>query len=302
MAKSKTQFHKHFDTWGEFLEFVEGPAVEGQRVFENSQGEERFSYNGGWFKTQNFAEATALAHNGWSDGVEKCKAIAQPLIDRLSIMIERPEIRYDVCPGIDYDMGLVVTGDPEHWMSYEYQTVEGEGNRLVRITFDCTVSSGISAEIIQAKGAVLAALVELLELGGNRVEVVCLPIRTGHGYAYEPKHENYTAYASVVVKRFEQPLDMNRLMFAFAHPSMLRRIGFRFAENCPVAVQNAMGASYGSCIKEQPTEPETRCDIFIGSSIYGDPVWTNTESTQKWLLSNLKKQGIILKEQAKETV
>ncbi len=288
---------KHFDNWIDLLEYVKEPStVTG--VLQKQAASIQSKYNGGyaWYGTNSFEEAYELGMKGWKEGQDEALKISQPLIERMVNFIERPDIMYDV-EGIGIDMGRFNAGDPEPFIRFQTEIVEVQAMpRLIRIVFNNSASAGIPKETITAKGAVITVLVELLEFAGHRVEVINLPYCV-RGSGAEGK-AGITYMAGVKVKPFDQPLEMARLMFAMAHPSMLRRFGFRIAEKTSPECQKSLEWGYGI-----PADPTPECleeygykaDLFIQSQGSWQVQWTNAESTQKWLIQTLKEQGVKLK-------
>ena len=270
----KTSHRFSFDSWGDMIDQAENakPSVEGPRE----------SHKFGWWSgTPTFAEAVDFARNGWKDGVNRAAKIAEPLIDLVASQLCRDEYRYDFT-GIDFDMTRVLENDPESWIQHESVNVKAPG-KILRIVCNCFVSSGISESVIIARGAVIAALIQLLERGGFRVQfdLVC----AGKLRKYVTPQETWCT-----IKAPDQDLDLSRLIFAVAHPSMFRRIMFAIAETFPVDVRNAVvSGCYWS-----PSEALDQGDLYFGCAKWSDPNWANPTSARKWLAKTLQDQGIEL--------
>lgn len=100
---------------------------------------------------------------------------------------------------------------------------EGASNQkpIVRISVNIAASGSVSADSIINRGAAIVALIDKIQSEGQRVELIAV-LHADQG------RENFAA--SITVKRPEEPVDMDRVAFAFAHPSMLRRCLFRVME------------------------------------------------------------------------
>lgn len=286
--------YKHFETWGEFVEYVRQTPLKNQYDhFASITGD--YSFTG----TASYAEALKIAEEGWEQGRDQALKLAQPLINKLVQFIERPDIVYDV-EGNGYDIGRFCSDDPECAIKMENEIVEVPASpRLIRIVFDNLASGGIEKEILTAKGAAVAALIELLEFAGNRVELINLV----HATAIN-RSGPIAFMKSVIVKAFDQPLDMGRIIFAIAHPSMMRRLGFRVAELGSPAMQKRthVGSGYGyPAGPEQArllTEYNLTPDIYFSAAGLYDKQWRNEAATQKWVLETLKAQGVNVNEEA----
>jgi len=269
---------RHYESWGEFLAYVSRDIPQNNYLNSSKTGESDFC------GTPNWEAALELSRTGWLEGQSEANKIASPLFNSVSSMIERVDIVHDV-EGAQIDIARFLDGKPECWQRFETSYIDGVGYRVLRFTFNIAASGGISQATITAKGATMAALIQLLEYSGYRVQVDVL---WGCGNA-----NRIFIQPSVTVKRPDQPLDLPRLMFAMAHPSMPRRLLFRWAELMPKADQQELGFAYG-----YPDEiPEAdQGDIHIEKSFYPDSQWDNPESARKWVVEQLKKQGVTLRE------
>ncbi len=106
---------------------------------------------------------------------------------------------------------------------------------IVRIAVNVVCSGWVDAQDIINRGAAVIALIDKIQSEGQRVELVAFCHVEGRG--------DDRIIASVTVKRPEEPVDMDRIGFALAHPSMLRRAMFRVIEClCPYYL-----SGYGRC-------------------------------------------------------
>ena len=291
--------YRHFATWGEYLDFVKPHPREGKNgsgvLARNPNGREAGNYR--FRGTNTFDEAFDLAYNGWTAGQNEALKFSHPIIEKMVNYIERPDIVYDV-EGNTLDIGRYCSDDPECWIKFENEIVEVPSQpRLIRIVFNIAASCGISKEIMTAKGAAVAALIELLEFAGNRVEVILLPFCGSEVFTNNPADW----FNSVLVKAFDQPLDLARLIFAIAHPSSFRRLGFSLIENATPAVQESYRFCYGfpaDISAEVLTEYGLKADLYFASSAYGQPQWGNEQSVKEWIFKTLRAQGVQIKEEA----
>src|SRR6185295_6436941 len=122
-------------------------------------------------KAKDWNHVLQLAKDGWPEGLEKSKSISSVMFNDVSQMIERTDVNHDI-EGHAIDVSRFVDGEPECWLKFENVIQEAEsGNKLIRITFNCTVSAGVNTDTIIRKGATISALIELLEYAGHRVEL-----------------------------------------------------------------------------------------------------------------------------------
>lgn len=289
-------FIKRFTTWNEFVDYADNAPSEMSSLDRQSRTENDPHYYS-FVKAKDWKEVLSLARDGWPEGLKKVKEISGIMFNNVSQMIERVEVNHDI-EGHLIDVSRFVDGEPECWMKFEDVIQEAQsGNKLIRITFNCTVSSGVSTDVIVRKGAAIAALIELLEYSGHRVELILIeavaPSRSGT-FTDNPSPE---ILVYINLKTFDQNSDMANISYALAHPSVSRALMFSVAETAPEETRKKCGiykyGSYGS-----PTDiPKTeKGDIHIGHSRHGEPQWASEQAAEKWIIEQLAKQGVHLKE------
>lgn len=261
---------KYFPTWGDLLAFAEEHGGKGL----GSSTRTGDGYGVDWCGTANMQECLHLARNGWAEGMAQAEPLCAQITDKVTSLVDVDHVVYDV-EGIGLDVATYLNGEPECWQRFEKTTGEGHGVKHIRIVMDATVSGGIDKSIIVARGAAVAALIQGLEFSGCRVELEVLPLCNGAPWE-----------SRVLVKSADQDLDLSRVIFATAHPSMLRRIGFACQDGCPSRDNNS---GYGPC-----SNALEQGDIYIGGAMLGGVQWKNPESAIKWVLEQMVKQGVAL--------
>jgi len=292
----------HFDSWPEYVLYAQNQPTDMDQYYRASRRhEDGGGYGGDFSAVKTFDEAIVLANEGWKKGSNEMKTILEPVFNNISKMIERTEVNHDV-EGHAIDVGRFVDGEPECWMKFEDVLQEAEmGNKLIRITFNMCCSAGVSTKTIMRKGTAIAALCELLEYAGHRVEIILCDAngREGGFWLGSNKQDqklNFENY--IVVKPFQQNLDPSIVSMALAHPATFRRLEFSVMECLPADLRHeiGVGSGYGN-VAEVPKDKQG--DIHIGPSMLGEPQWNDDKALEKWILQQLEKQGIHLK---KETV
>lgn len=278
----------NFPSWGAFLD------VAGKRP--RTYGASRRTTERGFSGTPDFPSALALARDGWPEGRANVDKVSAELFNFISNDIQRENISFDV-HGDFIDVARFVDNEPECWGVFETVKARGEGVKLVRVLFNITASAGVSAKAMVAKGAVVTALVQLLEFAGHRVELtVCEGTKGDKGGQFVTR---------ILVKEFDQNLDLGRVAFAMAHPSMLRRLWFSLAENLvdregygeEFQREMEVGMGYGSPIDVKAEEGE----IYVGASstekgtATAEINWTNPKAARDWILEKLREQGVAIK-------
>ncbi len=274
------------DSWGEWLERAKNAPT----TCTNRTSRKTDRYQLDWTGTANFAQALTLARDGWKDGEQHVNRMSMPLFDMVSTMIERPYIIMDT-EGQDIDIAAYLDGEPECWQRTETRVSEGSGRRIFQLVYCGTVSAGIDTNVIIARGAALVALVQLLEYAGHGVEAIL---------AFSVSNSNAKSEQYVTIKSADQPVDTARLAFAFAHPSSFRRIAFSVQETLDETQRRMFGFGNYGMYGFPPFEALSQGDIYIGGASLYDAQWQTPESAQAWIIGQLQKQGITLKQMDKE--
>ena len=172
--------------------------------------------NNEWSGSDSLKQACELGTHGWHD--------IRPDVDKLIISLENIiestfgnqfETKFNVT-GDSGDIDRYLQGNPECMVDY-VDVPQTRMGRVVKVLINGTFNSGVEAEIIRQRGAMICTLVDIINRLGVGVEVYS-EIATANGNNY---HSMLTK-----LHDSQQLLDIDNLMFAIAHPSMLRRISF----------------------------------------------------------------------------
>lgn len=289
--KQGKQLKERFDSWGEFLDYVSSPFEEHGKQACKRGSHIKDDSDGDWHGTRDFKGAIKLATDGWLEGIAKARKISEPMFNHVSHLIERVDPVFDV-EGGSLDIGRYNAGDPEMFQRFENVIVEAAGNRVIRMLYNVSASGGISGEVITAKGAAIASLIELLEYAGNRVE-----LSIGHTVEQNredrEKDKERTLDTIVVIKAADQPLDIGRIAFALANPACLRRLFFSNTEHAPSDIFIFL-PSYGYP-SDFPKATIAEYDIYCGKAGLWEPQWSDTSAAEAWILKTLAEQGVSIK-------
>ena len=95
---------------------------------------------------------------------------------------------------------------------------------IVKIYADIGATASTNASAMIRKGSAIVALIDQIEQSGQRVELIACQRTDTKDYEYDEQR------IFITVKRADEVLDLDRIAFALAHPSMLRRVCFRIME------------------------------------------------------------------------
>lgn len=225
-------------------------------------------------ETASMDEAQNLARDGWEAGrseVEKKRAHFGALIGAKAL---RAVNAYEVA-GYTPDVPEFLSGNPECMIVRKYEETEGAG-RILRLVFNCAASHAMSQQTIIARGAIACALVDAIESTGARVEIVLCAASSRSGFSC-------SFFATI--KQASEPVEMDKLAFALAHPSTLRRIGLSvFEHDAPFIARN-----YETHGTPQDVDEVDRGDVYIGRASLED---TSDRAAVSWAREQLAKVGI----------
>jgi hypothetical protein len=237
----------------------------------------------GWAGTKTWEEAKKLALEGWDEGVERLSDLRDQLMDDLTRELPVPTLLLDV-EGFTPDVGSFVAGVPEDMLNW--RDLPGSSKQL-HVVMNVAVNHNVSTDAMMLRGLLAAGLVDALEHMGHRVklDVVSLTQRDIYGaFIVHMKSEN-------------QVLDLERLVFACAHPAMLRRIEFAVLEAQDAKTRNLLGVpnrGYGMASNEiRILDEHERGDIYIGTTIAPSSMLAVYDE----VLGYLRKAGVIATEE-----
>jgi len=223
-----------FDTWEAFV----NQAEHGDTDMADSQRSSRHSESGDSWAGGSFDNAIGLARNGWKDGADRIAARIDTVTGMMPSYGTRRELYMErVGPGA-IDMGRYLMGHPAPYITW--QQIEDEntsGDQIIPILFNVTASAGVSVETMFNKGAVLCVLIDQLEKSGKRVELTIALAATNGGYGGRGSDDHVTV--TVMVKRANDHLAVDRIAFSLAHAACLRRLGFSLWEQSTFRVTPA---------------------------------------------------------------
>lgn len=263
-----------FATWGEWMEYCKLP-LPGD-VYTKSSKDNDLDFNMG----ASWEDAVRFGEYGWPDGLKKITPLRDALVTKLANLVP-VNIPYYHVTGRFFDVPSVLEGCPEQWIDYDEEI--SDSFKAVTIVVNGSYSCGVSTDVVLARGACVAALVDLLEITNTRCNVVL-----EMGFATST-YQNSLASCRINIKTFDQPLDLNRLAFALAHAASFRRLGFKFLEQHP-EYHRELGTWYG-----YPGEvPENRRgNIYIEQMQWSDKnQWQDVSFAKQWVIDQLKRQGI----------
>lgn len=187
-------------------------------------------------KTKNYEEAVHLLNYGWTKHLDEIKsgvAKIKSLSYKNTTKIKTDVIGYSPC------VPRAIQGLPDSM----YNMVRSQKKvSTISLTYEMGVSANVGTNSIINAGITLLSMVNILEKRGVKVE---LNLSCG---VYEEAYGRYPdEVVSMVVcmKKYRDNLDLKKLIFPLIHPSMLRRIFFRYVETSPKITNPYITDGYG---------------------------------------------------------
>ncbi|MFF0148182.1 hypothetical protein ATK36_2951 [Amycolatopsis sulphurea] len=180
-------------------------------------------------------EALQLAMDGWSVPLEETDVTVGELRESagLSHAVTLLEPTWDVT-GSEVDVGAYLSGVPECMVDAVPRQISRRG-KVITFLVPGGYSNTIGHYVIINRGLALAALCTAIIDAGHSVEIWSGFCGTLHVSKME---QRFSGVARVIAAG--EPFDVGRLIFAVAHPAMLRRLWFGVWDAQPKRVAAAM--------------------------------------------------------------
>lgn len=171
----------------------------------------------GWERDNEYFTATPsmdaaiqLARNGWSEGIDTARELA----DMLTADHAQQRKRLYGPAGGSVSVGRMLAGNPAHMSSRPKQP----GRKIITLFIENSVNHNVDTKSISIRAAVVAAIVDLIETQGYSCEIVAVDTSL---HQRKPG-----AHIAVTIKQAGEKLSLNDTIFALGHPSFLRRFCF----------------------------------------------------------------------------
>lgn len=210
--------------------------------------------------TESFDEAVDLLHNGWTD---KAKELTKKLkaVERDMAPIMKQQRCVSVA-GYQPIVPLFLAGQPANMIGTRMQPVK---QKVVTLVKSISYNGLVDTDEWTEQGLKALAIVKKLEANGLRVNVDI--VRGG----YDSDTNSNGIVCRVRVKNANERLNVSKLAFTMCHPSMQRRLMFRFTEVYD-KVSSGYVSTYGRTFKKADWEKvlDRKREYLLPSFIDGD--------------------------------
>lgn len=206
-------------------------------------------------KTRDFSEAVELFKNGWSD-------MAAKLVQKLKVIESKTEPTMKPknvlgVAGYQAIVPLYLQGVPNNMVTKKMTPVK---QKVITLNKSIDYNGGVSADQIIEESIKAMQIVKKLEAQGYRCN---LNIVLGSS---EP---DIKLYVKIKIKSANEKLNVSKLAFPLVHPSMLRRLFFRFIEVYP-HVTKSFVSGYGSPAKSSELREVFKDEYLLPNFIKKD--------------------------------
>ncbi|RZQ59722.1 hypothetical protein EWH70_32775 [Amycolatopsis suaedae] len=267
-------------SWQEFLD-----AVAREPVIDNGSG--RAERDDDWAGA-GWDEARRLAVDGWHVPLEGAGITVGLLRERagLGAEVTMLEPHWDVT-GAEVDIGAYLAGVPECMVDAVPRRTSTRG-RVVTFLIPGTYSHRVPHEWIINRGLALATLCAAIIEAGHSVEI-------WSGWACKLGRRRVTATARVISAG--EPLDVGRLIFAAAHPAMLRRLWFSVwdgwhADSATELADGTYGQPPYDC-RAEDLPPEITDPYVFPFLEETDTQWTDLDVALSWCRAMFADLGLV---------
>jgi hypothetical protein len=265
--------HHIRNTYYSLTQFAEGAAERYNESIDDL-------YRAREWRGANLPDAVNLATFGWDGAMPEALTAAEAAVKTVEKDHELTTFRqvWDVAGSV-VDVPLYLAGQPECMIEYPVAPTVKTG-RVITLCASMSISGSISPENITARGQVITAFALALSKLGYSLEL-WLDFTTAVG--------DYAATVRVMVKGANDVLDPSKVQFAFAHPAVLRALGFAWAHGLPATYRQRLGigGSYGRTCEPDHDLPEGT--IYLGRVCSGN----DKPELARDLLDLLVKSGVI---------
>lgn len=189
-----------------------------------------------WFGTESYEEASQLIRTGYTEILPLIKEGLAKSSKVVSKMFSPTDLRRskNLPVGFIPHIPNSILNLPNSMIDIK---ISPQKRKTLSILYVMAGSAGCEASMWVQAGVALLTAIKIVERQGISISIDVV-------FYCGSKHEE-TAYGSVRVKHFGQPLDIQKLCFPLANPSMFRRIGFKFLETTPIITEPGFAYGYG---------------------------------------------------------
>lgn len=227
---------EHFNSINDMLQIIESRPNNSIMRNENSSRKCTYSFT----KTHTYEEAKKLYQFGYEEILSEIKAGLNQNIKH-NATINRRQVTTNVI-GYAPHVPNAILGLPN---SMILTKTTPQKTKALSICYCVTENCGTESDEFIRSGIAVLSVINSLELQGVRVK-----LRIAFFCARNSWGNDELTFATVDLKDYREHLDLQKLCFPVAHPSMFRRFGFKWLETCQGLKENDWINGYGSQLND----------------------------------------------------
>ena len=272
MGKKTIHFEK-FNSINNFIRTINSREM--NSIFKEARTESSKEGSYDFCKTNSYKEAEELLTKGWSEPLENLKKGVADY--KLTSTRNRTKTRYDVA-GFQASVPRAIIGLPDSMIN---TTVIRQKVKAITLVYDGGANCRVKTDEYIKNVTKMLNIVNNLESRGIKVS---LDLNFG------AVKNNEVVDVRIKLKDFKDTLDIKKVAFVIAHPSMLRRIIFRWMERHPKMTETNFPWGYGSSLYmcDNSTLNEIKKVILKENEYYINFTDLSMENDIDKLINNLK--------------
>lgn len=211
---------------------------------EHSSEKEDSSFS----KTSSYKEATDLLRNGYTEILGDVKSAVRKNNKFIYQYQERQRKVKNMPIGFIPNVPNALQNKPDSMINILQKPKK---RKTINIIYAMSGSCGESADVFVKAGAALVSALNLIEISGiqTRLSVSFMASESNYGFfsfGHETREEDKQLIFPILrVKNYGERFNLTKICFPMAHPSMFRRIGFKYLETCPQLTDSNFANGYG---------------------------------------------------------
>lgn len=241
--------HEHFHSIDELISCLNGRRNNSAMLYKYSSSSGNPDFTG----TSNYTSAIKLLRNGYSDILPEIESGIDKNINKFKELFINNKSKpissvYGFAPNVpNHLMGLPDSMNDRFRDSHRVKTID--------ILYCPQGPWNVGRETFIKGGIAVLSAIQLIESSGISISLNCS--------VYSGYDGSDAVIGTVNLKEYKDRLDLKKICFPIAHPSMLRRIGFKFLETVPNLTNTAFSSGYG----KSPSHEESKDIVKVGSNV-----------------------------------
>lgn len=238
--------------------------------------------------TYSYSQAESLLVNGWADLLDQVKPTYNKNIKVLSYKyIRKKSTNINTMVGGIPNVPRTLMCLPKNLINREPSFKK---TNAIEILYDISVDYRVTLEEVVRSGIALLSAIKLLEQSGVQLKLTCIFFASNSKFEVAGDIKE-VVIGTVLLKNFSEKLNLLKVCFPLAHPSMIRRIGFKFLETIPGITNISFKYGYGTTvfISELNKIFYTENTVVLNCDLINKEMNFNVEKLIKYIEDNVKK-------------